>query len=98
MIIASEARAASRSQTVQGDGRGACQHDGAHWLGIAGQGWHLLGYLMPLSRNIRSMHYYPRKSCLNNRFETSISFLCLFSAEHRQCEIRGKDVAVVEKR
>jgi transposase len=37
------ARAASRSQTVQGSAGGACQQDGTHRLGIAGQGRHLSG-------------------------------------------------------
>ena len=39
----SVAHAASRSQTVQGGGGGACQQDGAHRLGVAGQGRHLSG-------------------------------------------------------
>ena len=34
---------ASRSQTVQGGGGGACQQDGPHRLGVAGQGRHLSG-------------------------------------------------------
>ena len=33
----------SRPQTVQGRGGGPCQQDGAHRLGIAGQGWQLSG-------------------------------------------------------
>ena len=37
------AHAASRPQTVQGRGGGACQQDGAHRLGVAGQGRHLSG-------------------------------------------------------
>ena len=39
----SVAHAASRSQTVQGGGGGACQQDGAHRLGVTGQGRHLSG-------------------------------------------------------
>jgi signal transduction histidine kinase len=37
------AHTTSRSQTVQGGGGGACQQDGAHRLGVAGQGRHLSG-------------------------------------------------------
>ena len=37
------AHTASRPQTVQGRGGGACQQDGAHRLGVAGQGRHLSG-------------------------------------------------------
>ena len=39
------AHTASRPQTVQGRGGGACQQDGAHRLGVAGQGWHSIGRL-----------------------------------------------------
>ena len=35
------ANTASRPQTVQGRGDGTCQQDGAHRLGVAGQGWTL---------------------------------------------------------
>ena len=37
----SSAHTASRPQTVQSGGSGACQQDGAHRLGVAGQGRHL---------------------------------------------------------
>ena len=37
------ANTASRPQTVQGRGGGTCQQDGAHRLGVAGQGWPLSG-------------------------------------------------------
>ena len=37
------AHTTSRPQTVQGRGGGACQQDGAHRLGVAGQGRHLSG-------------------------------------------------------
>ena len=37
------AHTASRPQTVQGRGGGTCQQDGAHRLGVAGQGWPLSG-------------------------------------------------------
>ncbi len=50
----SVARTASRPQTVQGGRGGTCQQDGAHRLGVAGQGWHLSGACAYGSGLIRS--------------------------------------------
>ena len=51
----SVAHAASCSQTVQGGGGGACQQDGAHRLGVAGQGRHLSGACRSWQRLIRGL-------------------------------------------
>ena len=48
------AHKASRTQTVQGGRGGACQQDGAHRLGVVGQGRHLSG-ACACGRGVRSV-------------------------------------------
>ena len=48
------AHKASRTQTVQGGRGGACQQDGAHRLGVVGQGRHLSGACV-CGRDVRSV-------------------------------------------
>ena len=47
------AHTASRPQTVQGRGGGTCQQDGAHRLGVAGQGRHLSGACAACGSGVR---------------------------------------------